>query len=237
MNLRFGIIGFGLLLACILGCGGSSGGSLPDPNYRFINFCTDANLDMLIDDTTVYTNIAFLDATTVFKTTESKLEDFSIEQTGSTIIIDSQTQTMSKNTDNLVIAIGLNNFGTENEKRLRFIFQDINRALPNGSKSRVYATNTFVRSLGNQNFAVIFKNPGTISTINFNPTNFGDVVVQEIDSGPTTLVAQRQNTETVVATVTKTFEAGKIYLMALTGTEGGTGAAAPTISFIELPPR
>jgi hypothetical protein len=233
----FGIIGLGLILSSIMGCGGSSAGSLPDPNYRFINFCTDANLDMLVNDTTEYINIAFLDATTLFKTTKPVLEDFSIEQTGSTVIIDSQSQAMSSNTDNLVIAFGLNNFGADNAKRLQFLFQPVNRAVPNGSKARVYGMNTFCRDTGNQNFAVIFKNPGTISTINFNPVDFGAVTVQEIDAGPTTLVAQRQNTETVIATVNKTFEAGKIYLMALTGTESGTGVNAPAVSFIEIPTR
>lgn len=235
MKLNSGIVAFGLLVGCILGCGGSSAGTLPDPNYRFINFCTDATLDMLIDDDVVDTNISFLDATTLFKTTDPDLQDFSIQETGSTILIDSQTQSMAANTDNLVIAFGLNNFATENEKRLRFLFQPVNRTIPNGSKSRVYGMNTFCRDIGNQNFAVIFKNPGTISTINFNPVNFGEVTVQEIDAGPVTLVAQRQNTDTEVATVTKTFEAGKIYLMALTGTESGTGANAPTINFIEIP--
>ena len=236
MKITFGIIGLSLFLGCALGCGGSSG-SQPDPNYDFVNFCTDANLDMLIDDTTEYANIGFNVTTTPFKTTKPKIQDFSIEQTGSTVVIDSQTQSMAANTDNLLIAIGLNNYGTENEKRLRFIFQAVNRTLPNGSKARVYAINTFNRDPGNQNFGVTFKNPGTVSTINFNPVNFGEVTVQEIDAGPTTLVAQRVNTETVVASVTKTFEAGKIYLMALTGTESGTGTFAPTINFIEVPSR
>ncbi len=234
MKLRSGIIGLGVFLSVAMGCGGSAG-KLPDPNYRFINFCTDANLDMLVNDTVQFTNIAFLDSSTLFKTTESKIQDFGIEETGSTVVIDSQTQTLPTNSDNLFIAFGLKNFGTENEKRLRFLSQPINRAVPNGSKSRVYGMNTYNRSVGNQNFAVIFKNPGTISTINFNPVNFGDVTVQEIDAGPTTLVAQRQNTETEVATVTKNFEAGKIYFMALTGVEGGVGVKAPTINFIEIP--
>ena len=60
---------------------------------------------------------------------------------------------------------------------------------------------------------------------------------QVIDAGTVTLVAQRESTETVVATVTKTFEAGKIYVMALTGTESGTGATAPAINFIEIAPK
>lgn len=234
MKLRTGIIGLGMVLSFAMGCGGSTG-KLPDPNVRFINFCSDASLDLLIDDTTKFTGVTFLDASTLFQTTDPKLEDFSIVETLSTVVIDSQATAMTSNSDNLVIAFGLNNFGTENEKRLRFSFQPVNRALPNGSKARVYAMNTFCRSTGNQNFAVIFKNPGTISTINFNPVNFGEVTLQEIDAGPTTLTAQRQSTETEIATVTKNFEAGKIYFMALTGVEGGVGVKAPTINFIEIP--
>lgn len=236
MKFNSGTVAFGLLIGCILGCGGSTV-KQPDPNYRFINFCTDASLDMLIDDDIVDTNIGFLDSSTVFKTTESKLQDFSIQENGSTIIIDSQSQAMSPNTENLILAYGLKNYGTENEKRLRFLFQAVNRDVPNGSKSRVYGMNTFCRDTGSQNFSVIFKNPGTISNINFNPVGFGEVTMLEIDAGPTTLVAQRQNTETEVATITKTFEAGKIYVMALTGTESGVGANAPAISFIEIPTK
>ena len=235
MKFNSGIVAFALLIGCILGCGGSGTGKLPDPNYRFINLCTDASLDMLVDDDIEFTNVGFMDTNTLFKTVEPELKDFSIEESGSTVFIDSQSQAMGANTHHLVIAFGLNNFGTENEKRLRFLFQPVDRSIPNGSKARVYAMNTFVRDLGNQNFSVIFKNPGTISTINFNPVAFGEVTVQEIDAGPVTLVAQRQNTDTEVATVTKTFEAGKIYLMALTGTESGVGANAPTINFIEIP--
>jgi hypothetical protein len=237
MKVYLGIVAFGLLGGSILGCGGSSAGQLPDPNYRFINLCTDANLDMLVDDDIEFTNIAFLDATTVFKSKESKLREYAIQENGSTIIIDSQSQAMSENTDNLVISFGLNNFTTENEKRLRFLFQPVNRTIPNGSKARVYGMNAFCRDFGSQNFAVIFKNPGTVSTINFSPVNFGEVTVQEIDAGPTTLVAQRQNTDTEVATVTKTFESGKIYLMALTGTESGIGPGGPAINFIEISTR
>ncbi|MEI8282030.1 MAG: hypothetical protein WCG75_06480 [Armatimonadota bacterium] len=234
MKIRSGIIGIGLLIGGAIGCGGSVG-KQPDPNVRFVNLCTDASLDFLIDDTTIDTNIGFMDQSTLFKKTDPKLEDFSIEESGSTVIIDSQSQSMSANTDNLVIAFGSKTFGTETEKRLRFLFQPVNRNIPNGSKARVYAMNSFNRTLGNQNFAVIFKNPGTISTINFNPVNFGEVTVQEIDAAPITLVAQRQDTETEVATVTKTFEPGKIYLMALTGVESGIGVNAPTINFIEIP--
>lgn len=237
MKLRSGLAVFGFLsmVGTMVACGGGSSSVLPDPNNRFINLCPDANLDLLVDDTTEYSNIAFLDSTTLFKSVKSEVKDFGIAENGSTVLIDAISATLPGNTDTLVLAYGLNNFGSENEKRLRLSFQSVNRVAPNGSKSRVYAMNAFNRLAGNQNFAVIFKNPGTISTVNFPGVAFGGVTMQEIDSGPVTLVAQRENTETEVATVTKTFEPGKIYLMALTGNEGGAGAFAPTITFIEIP--
>ncbi|MBS1728510.1 MAG: DUF4397 domain-containing protein [Armatimonadetes bacterium] len=235
MKLRSGIVGFALLVLAIVGCGGGSSTILPDPNYRFMNFCPDATLDLLVNDDTVNTNVGFLDDTTTFKSVKSELKDFSIEETGSTVVIDSQATTLTGNTDTLVLAYGLNNYGTENEKRLRFSFQTVNRIAPNPSKARVYAFNALNRDPGNQNFSVVFKNPGTLSNINFAAVALGGVTMQEIDAGPQTLVAQRENTETEVATVTKTFEGGKIYLMALTGTESGTGNLAPTINFIEIP--
>ena len=236
MKLRFGIAVIGLLsIVSQFGCGGGSSSVLPDPNYRFINLCPDANLDLLVNDDIEFTNVGFLDATTTFKSVKSELKDFTIQETGSTVALDSQATTLTGNTDSLVLAYGLKDFGAENEKRLRFSFQQINRVMPNGSKARVYAMNAFNRDTGNQNFSVIFKNPGTLSSINFASVALGGVTMQEIDAGPQTLVAQRENTETEVATVTKTFEAGKIYLMALTGTESGTGTQAPTINFIEIP--
>lgn len=237
MKMRFGIAVLGLLaIGSLIGCGGS-GSPLPDPNYRFINLCPDASLDLLVNDDTEFANVAFMQDPTDFKSVKSEIKDFSIEENGSTVIIDSQTNTLAGNTDTLVLAYGLNNFGTEPEKRLRIGFQQINRIAPNGTKSRVYAMNAFNRDLGNQNYSVVFKNPGTLATITFSAVALGGVTMQEIDAGPTTLVAQRENTETEVASVTKTFEAGKIYLMVLTGTESGTGALAPTINFIEIPAK
>ena len=237
MKLKLGFAVLGLLaIVGQFGCGGS-GSPLPDPNYRFINLCTDVTLDFVIDGTVTVPNVGFMDSTTTFKTVEAKIKDFGIEQNGSTVLLDNQAFTLTGNTDTLMVAFGLLNNGTETEKRAQFAQESVNRIAPNGTKARVYAFNAFDRDPGNQNFSIIFKNPGTLSSINFPSIAFGNMTMLEIDASTQTLVAQRENTETEVATVPKTFEAGKIYVMALTGTESGTGATAPTINFIEIPAK
>jgi hypothetical protein len=127
------------------------------------------------------------------------------------------------------LAFGLKDFGTENQKRLRFDFLPVNRIVPNGNKARVYAFNSLVRTTGEDSYAVTFKNPGTNPTISFGAIDFGQITSSEIDAGPTTLTAQRQFTETEVVTTTKDFEAGKIYLMVFGGQE-----PTPTITFFEI---
>lgn len=237
-NLRIGSkLAAASLLVTLFACGGGGGSPLPDANLAFLNLSTDTALDFYMNDTIPFTNVGFKEGGTTFSQVDDELNDFEIYETGSTIPIDSQALTLALNTDHLAIAIGLNNFGAETEKRLRFVVQDLNRTVPTGSKSRVYALNSFVRDTGNQNFSVIFKNPGTLSTVNFAAVGFGDITMQEIDSGPIDLVAQRESTETEVAAITKNFEPGKIYFMALTGSESGTGALAPTISFVEIPAK
>jgi hypothetical protein len=222
----------------VIGCGGSSGtNALPDPNLRFINVAPDVSLNLDADEDNLFSNLSFLAGTSQFVKIKNELKDFVMTENGSTVAIDSQTTTLAKDTDHLFVAFGKKDFGAETEKRLRFSPFQVNRRTPNGTKARVYGFNGFVRSVGEQNFGVVFKNPGTISTINFAPVAFGEITSQEIDAGPQTLVAQRQFTETEFATVTKNFEPGKIYFMVFSGVEGTTGATTPAISFIELQKR
>lgn len=228
------ILGLGALAITILACGGGSGttAELPDPNFRLINLAPSVALDFVVNDTTVVSNAASGGSTTTFSSVAAEEKDFSINENGSSIAIDSQSRTLNKDTSHLALAFGLKDFGTENVKRLRFDFFGVNRVAPNGNKARVYAFNSFVRATGEDSYAVTFKNPGTNPTISFNAVDFGQITSSEIDAGPTTLTAQRQFTETEVVTTTKDFEAGKIYLMVFGGQE-----PTATITFFEIQPK
>ena len=228
------ILGLGALAVTILACGG--GGvttvELPDPKVRLINLAPAVSLDLVVNDSAIVSNAGSGGSATTFTSVAAEEKDFSINENGSSIVIDSQARTLNKDTDHLVLAFGLKDFGTENVKRLRFDFFGVNRVVPNGNKARVYAFNSFVRATGEDSYAVIFKNPGTNPTISFNAVDFGQIASSEIDAGPTTLTAQRQFTETEVVTTTKNFEAGKIYLMVFGGQE-----PSPAITFFEIQPK
>ncbi len=227
------ILALGALAIAILACGGGGGGvEVPDPTIRVINLAPAVAVDFYINDDISVSNVATGDSTTLFKDTKNEEQDYSINENGSSIVVDSQAKTLNKNTNNLAIAFGLKDFGTENQKRLRFDFFEVFRQAPNGNKARVYAFNSLIRAAGEDSYAVIFKNPGTNPVIQMNPVDYGQMTSAEIDAGPTTLTAQRQFTETEVVTTTKDFEAGKIYLMVFGGQD-----PTPTITFFEIQPK
>lgn len=228
------VFALGALAVTILACGGGGGNpaELPDPNIRVINLAPGVSVDFFVNDNVFASNVGSGAPTTTFISTKNEQQDFSINENGSSIVVDSQSRTLNKDTNNLAIAYGLKDFGTENLKRLRFDFFEVFRQVPNGNKARVYAFNSLVRATGEDSYAVIFKNPGTNPLVQFNPVDFGQITSSEIDAGPTTLTAQRQFTETEVVTVTKDFEAGKIYLMVFGGQD-----PTPTISFFEIQPK
>ena len=227
------LLGFGALAITVLACGG--GGTaveVPDPTIRVINLAPAVAVDCYINDSVSVSNVATGDVTTIFKSTPNEEQDYSINENGSSIPVDSQSKTLNKNSNSLAIAFGLKDFGTENIKRLRFDFFEVFRLAPNGNKARVYAFNSLVRATGEDSYAVIFKNPGTNPAVQFSPVDYGQMTSTEIDAGPITLTAQRQFTETEVVTTTKDFEAGKIYLMVFGGQD-----PTPTITFFEIQPK
>lgn len=232
----FGLSLSSLLVAGLLsGCGGSSSSAaLPDPEIRFINLSPDASLDLAVNGTVRVTNLGFLGNSNIFSVKPEEA-DFDIFETGATVGIDPQIHTFPADTDQLIIAFGKLNFGTETDKRLRFITQQFDRRRPSQTQARVFVFNAMIRTAGESSFPVIFKNPGTNPNVEFAAVDFGQISSRDIDATPQTLVAQRSNTDTEVATVTKNFEGGKIYFMVLSGDESvTTGPNAPTINFLEI---
>jgi hypothetical protein len=228
------LLGLGALAIMILACGGGGGttAEVPDPTIRVVNLSPSVGVDFYVNDTVVASNVATGGSSPSFLPTENAEQDYALHETGSGIAIDSQSKTLNKNSNHLAIAFGLKDFGTENAKRLRFDFFEVFRLAPNGNKARVYAFNAFVRTPGEDSYAVVFKNPGLNPVLQMSPVDFGQITSAEIDAGPITLTAQRQFTETEVVTVTKDFEAGKIYLMVFGGQD-----PTPTITFFEIQPK
>jgi len=231
-----------LALGVLAGCGGSSGSisSLPDPRLRFFNLSPDSTLDLRLNDDTKATNIPYGASGANFFSLDIDEEaeyDLALRATGSTIDLTNDYRTFARDTNWVVVAHGLQTFGTENSKRLQASLVNVDRTRPNGTRSRVVAFHGYVPATGNDNFPIVFKNDLTIPTISFSALNFGGFASQEIDAGPQTFIAQRQSTDGEITRVTKVFESGKIYLMYIGGVEGATGATAPKIDFFEIQPK
>ncbi len=231
-----------LALGVLAGCGGSSGSvtALPDPRLRFFNLSPDSTLDLYLNDDTRATNIAYGASAANFFSLDIDEEteyDLALRATGSTIDLTSEFRTFARDTNWLVVAFGLQTFGTENSKRLQASLVNVDRTRPNGTRSRVVAFHGYVPATGNDNFPIILKNDLTIPTISFPALNFGGFTTQDIDAGPQTFIAQRASTDGEITRVTKVFESGKIYLMYVGGVEGAAGATAPKIDFFEIQPK
>ena len=226
-----------LLLMC--GCGGSGSNSneLPDPTVRFANLSPDVTLDYFTDDDSRATNIGFGATSASFNSLDPAERDVSTRATGSSIELTNDLFSFQRDTNTLIVSYGLNNFGTENEKRLQTAFVNVDRKTPNGTKSRVIAFNAYVRATGDGNIPIVFKDSITNPSITFSAINFGGSNVKELDAGQVTLFAQQEGTDNQITSVTKTLEAGKIYLMYLGGIDGSAGATTPSVQFIELQTR
>lgn len=223
-------------LLLMAGCGGSGSNSsnLPDPAVRYINLSPDVTLDYFTNDDSRATNLAFGQSSANFTSFSPDQLDVSTRESGSSIELTNDLFTFQSDTNTLVISYGLNNFGTENQKRLQTTFLTVDRKVPNGTKARIIAFNAFLRGTGDGNVSVGFKNSLTNPSIAFAPSTFGTSTIKELDAGPVTLYAQREGTDSEITNVTKTLEPGKIYLMYIGGIEGTTGVTAPAIQFIEI---
>lgn len=231
------LLAFGALASAVSlmgGCGGSGGNSLPDPALRVINLAPDVNIDVDLNNSTLVSNVPFLATNTNFSSKTADPYDFFIRESGSGSDLVAEAYTLSKNVDYLYLVFGLKNFGSEPLKRLRGSLLSFSRTAPNGTKARVLAFNAYVRATGFETPAVQFRSPGDSPQISFPVTAFGGGTSLELDAGSTTLQARVSGAEEVVAEATQVLDPGKIYLMVLSGVEGGSGVTAPAIRFFQI---
>lgn len=232
----------GVLLAAMLGgCGGSGNGTnLPDPLERFVNVSPDSvPLDFYINDDVKAPSLAYL-ASSGNVTVLNGDKDISVRDGGTTL--DAVAFTFQKDKQYLALAVGLENYLTETEKRLRLVAFQYDKNPPNGSKARLLVEHAFSRAAGFLTPNIDFQG-GPSATYDPNNPQFkvADVAFAEapttleVDSDvPIIFQVRRAGTENVYASSTDTFDPGGIYLALATGVEGAAGAQAPSIVYVKL---
>lgn len=235
MRLCTWMLGFALLIAAS-GCGGGGTSSdAPDPTVQYFNGICDADpVDFFLNQEPVAENIAFTETSPGFEETEPLIRDIAVREVGSTKEYWQEEFEFVRDSDYLLCALGLENFGTEFEKRVRLARFDIDRRQPNANKARIYVVHGFNRAAGFSTPDIDFQNPGNNPQIKLADIAYLTEKNVEIDAATQTFEARRAGTESVFMSTTFTFEPGKIYVIALLGIEDGVGVLAPQIKIIEL---
>lgn len=225
----------GLVLS---GCPGGSSQAAPDPTIRFINTSPDSGpLDFFLDEDLEGAALAFLASTAGFKSIESGPYDIGVFDAGTQNNHDAIFVNLNRDKHYLVSAIGLVNYGTEAEKRLRLVLTEINRNAVNGNVARLIIFHAFARETGFQTPAIDFQNPGDNPQFKVENIAFASSKTLTVDAGNHDFEARRNESEHVYATANVTLGAGKIYAVFVTGIENGTGGLAPQIVFVEIAPK
>lgn len=235
----------GVALFATAGCGGSiSSSSAPDPLVQFVNAVPDSvALDLLFDDfkedrlVAIGSGVAYMGSNGTFKEVRAGGHALILKETGDPFELWSQTFDTANDRSYVAVAIGQKAFGTDFEKRPRFITFDIDRTAPNGNKSRLYIVHAFNRAASIDTPAIDFQTPGDNPTYRAADIAYGTVKDLTVDSGTITLQARNRGTDFVYAEAAPTLGAGKIYLAVVSGVEDSVGAQAPRVFFTELRTR
>ncbi len=146
----------------------------------------------------------------------------------------SEADPFDHGTDDLVVAVGEEGFGSEFLKRPQLIYYPIDLTVPNGSKSRLIVVNGLVEAPGVPTPAIDFTNPGNnpLFGTGGHPVPPAVATTLLIDSGSQEFIARQTDTMGSYVDKTFSFAPGKVYLMLVTGIVGGS--PAPDIVQIEL---
>ena len=224
------------MVAAMVGCGGGGGGASTKtyPQIRAINASPDAgSVDFLLNDTKIASGIGYLGSSADFVKHKSEDYDLTIQNPGSAESLDVLAFTPPENKSIITLASGLKDFGTEFDKRIRVTDFQVDRTIPNGSKARLIVLNTFVAAAGASNQTIDFQD-GDRPRFPVTGLDFDENGVVEVDAGTYTYEARRAGSDLVYVSSTLTFQAGKIYLVVVSGQDGGTGALEPKITPIVL---
>ena len=227
----------------LFGCGGSGGTtSQSDPTFFFVNSSPDSgSLHFLLNDVLKGDSVPYLGDTTDFEEVEF-IEDADggytalIENTTTGFEYDAENLVLPKDSHSVFMALGLEDFGTEFEKRLRLFRIPVDRDAPIGNKVRLYIVHAFSRKAGLQTPHIAFQNPGDNPQYRAGNIPFGKASEMLIDSGPSDWIARREDTtaDVIYATKNVNLPPGSVYLVLVTGIEDEVGAAEPQIVFLQL---
>jgi hypothetical protein len=229
---------FALLLFAaffVSSCAGGGGNPEDDPTVRVANASPDStSLEFLLNDDVHVGPVPYLGSTPSFVSLEQDVIDIRIREVGATMELWAEVLNFANDNHFLLVAAGLENYGTEVEKRLRLVTVNVNRTAPNGNKARLYVLHGYSRQSGFQTPAIDFQTPGDNPQFEIEEIDFGTTKDVEVDSGALIFEARRTGTQNVLVSAPVTLGAGKIYLVIVSGIEGATGVQAPQISLIEL---
>lgn len=235
----------GLALSCLLiGCGGSSGTDVATyPTMLFVNASADTTgLDLWLNESVLAADFQYLESNADFTAFEfisdnNGAYDIITQDTVTFEVYDAQNQVFVRDTHSVIVAVGLQNFGTEFLKRLQSITVDIDRTAPNGNKARLYVVHAFVREAGFATPPIKFQNPGQNPQFTTASIDYANSQSITVDSGPMDWDAVRADSDGTVVYASKNqiLAAGGIYLVLVSGIENdATTAKQPAITFIEL---
>lgn len=241
---RLSLLAIFASLLLVGGCGGGGASSNTKPHVLFINASADAGaVDFRLDDDAQATNLSYAVSNGAFADIDYRGPevdgwDVSLHINASGTEIDREAIIFGQDVDNIIIAHGIRNFGTEQLKRLRFSNFAVDLTRPNGNKAKLIVFHGFELEAGSDTPQVTFKTPGDNALFTTPAIDPGSNSVLNTDSGNLTFEARRSGTQGIYTTVTKNLKAGGVYLVLISGIENDpTPANDITIRFIELPSK
>ncbi len=233
-----------LLPLCLLlaSCAGSGTTNANDPKVIFITASPDGgSLQFRMDDEIAADALAYLASSGDFVEHEFKGADVdgydvSLHDAGSTFEFERQAIVFAEDTDSVVLAHGIRNFGVGEElKRLRFFSFTVDRSAPVGNKARLFVVHAIERSPGLLTPAVKLQNASTnpqFATGDIAPGGMSSILV---DSGTGTWFVRRSGTQADFVSQALTLDPGSVYVVLMSGIEADADVARqPKITLIKL---
>ncbi len=225
------------LLTGLSGCGGSGSSSSASTtaHVRVVNASPDStSINFSLNDKVVASGLAYLSSSSSFANYSPDSYDVIATEASAVASLSDEVDTLSANTNYLVIGYGLENYGSEPLKRFAASPFTVDLSVPNGNKARIIVFNGFSRAAGFDTPAIDFED-GTTPQFPLTNIAFGATASELVDAGTISFQVTRNGTTQQYATDAGTaFAAGKVYLALVTGVEGQTGVEAPQIKYILL---